>query len=115
MFDMLRAIMKNLFTKPATRRYPYSKRESFENVRGCIDVDIDKCIFCGICQKKCVSNAIKVDKEHRTWEIDSYKCIVCNACTETCPKKCIVSDCCYKTPDCVREVLKRKKEEKEDA
>jgi len=115
MFDMLRNIFINLFTKPATRKYPYTKRETFENVRGCIDVNIDECIFCGICQKKCPSNAIKVDKEHKTWEINSYKCIVCNACTETCPKKCVTSGSCYRSPSYEREVLKRRKKEETDA
>jgi len=115
MLDMLRNIFVNLFTKPATRKYPYTKREPFKSTRGCIDVDIDKCILCGICQKKCPSDAIKVDKKNNTWEIDSYKCIVCNVCVESCPKKCIISDCCYKSPCCEKEVHKRKKEESADA
>lgn len=112
---MFRAIMKNLFTRPATRKYPRTKREPFDNVRGCIDVNIDDCLFCGICQRKCPSDAIKVDKENKTWEINNFKCIVCNACAEACPKKCVISNSCYKAPACEKEVLIRKKEDKIDA
>ncbi|MGE5474580.1 MAG: 4Fe-4S binding protein [Ignavibacteriales bacterium] len=115
MLDMLRTILVNLFTKPATRKYPRTKREPFESIRGCIDVDIHKCIFCGACQRKCPSDSIKVDKEQKTWEINNFKCIVCNACVEACPKKCVISNCCYKDPAYEKEVLIRKKEDKVDA
>lgn len=115
MLDMLRNIIVNLFSKPATRKYPYVKRDPFEKTRGYIDVEIDNCIFCGMCQRRCPSDAIKVDKENKTWEINNFKCIVCNVCAETCPKKCVTSNLFYKSPSCEKEVTKRKKEEQNDA
>lgn len=89
MFDMLGNILKNMVSRPATRMYPKEKRESFKNVRGQIGIDIDKCIFCGICSRKCPSNALEVSKNGKSWEIDYYKCIICGLCQEVCPKKCI--------------------------
>lgn len=91
MFDMLGNIIKNVFSKPATRMYPFEKRETYKNTRGQIGIEIDNCIFCGICSKKCPSGAINVDKNEKSWEVDHYKCIICNVCKEVCPKKCIQS------------------------
>jgi ech hydrogenase subunit F len=90
MFDMIGNIMRNLTSKPATRRYPFEKREAFKDSRGMVrGVGIDECIFCGICSKKCPSNAIVVNKQEKSWEIDPYKCVICGVCSEVCPKKCI--------------------------
>ena len=91
MFDMLGNILKNVFSKPATRMYPMEKRETYKDVRGQIGIEVDNCIFCGICSKKCPSSAINVNKNEKSWEIDHYKCIICNVCKEVCPKKCILS------------------------
>lgn len=95
MFDMLGNIIKNMFSKPATRMYPQEKRETYKDVRGQIGIDIDKCIFCGICSKKCPSNALEVNRGEKSWEVDHFKCIICGACEEACPKKCIHTDVNY--------------------
>ncbi len=90
MFDMFGNIIKNLVSKPATRKYPYEKREPFKDTRGQVEgIDIDACIFCGICSRKCPSEAITVNKAEKSWEIDRYKCVICGYCAEVCPKKCI--------------------------
>lgn len=90
MFDMFGSVIKNLFSEPATRKYPGEKRELTDKARGHISgIDAEACIFCGICDRKCPANAIKVDRKNRTWEIDPFKCIVCNECVISCPKKCI--------------------------
>lgn len=98
MFDMLGNILKNLGSKPATRKYPFEKRTPFKDTRGQISgVDIDTCIFCGICSRKCPSDAIAVNRNEKSWELDQFKCIVCGVCTEVCPKKCISMEDEYKT------------------
>lgn len=89
MFDMLSSILKNLTSKPATRLYPFEKRESYKNIRGKLEIDIDTCIFCGICSKKCPSDAIVVNKAEKSWEVDPFKCIMCSVCCDACPKKSI--------------------------
>ena len=90
MFDMIGNIFKNLGSKPATRMYPFEKREPYEDTRGQLGgIDIDACIFCGICSKKCPSDAIVVNKAEKSWEVDRFKCVVCGVCTEVCPKKCL--------------------------
>lgn len=97
MFDMLGNILKNMVSKPATRMYPVEKREPYKDTRGHIDMDIGNCIFCGICSKKCPSNALTVDRNGKSWEIDPFKCIICSVCTEVCPKKCIRTEQSYNT------------------
>ena len=92
-------ILHNLFSKPSTRLYPYVKRESFARTRGHIGIDIDACIFCGICSKKCPTGAIEVGREAKSWSIQRMGCIQCGACTDVCPKKCLSMETAYTTPD----------------
>lgn len=106
MFDMIGNIFKNMSSKPATRQYPKESRASFKDTRGHISINIDSCIFCGICSKKCPSNALAVDKNEKSWEIDPYKCIICNVCEEVCPKKCIINNESYNTSVLVKEKRK---------
>lgn len=84
-----KVVLKNLISKPATRMYPIKKRASFERTRGHIDIEIDKCIFCGICVKKCPTHAINVEKSQKLWAIERLRCIQCGSCVENCPKKCL--------------------------
>lgn len=110
MFKMLGRITKNIFTKPATRKYPFVKREAFENTRGCIDADMSECILCGICSKKCPSGAIEINKNEKAWRLNPYKCIVCNVCAEACPKNCIFTNNNYKNPEYKKSIIERVKE-----
>ena len=82
-------VVKNLLSKPATRKYPFVVREPFPNFRGELLIDIDKCIFCGTCQRKCPSQCITVDKEKGTWQCDPHACISCAYCVDACPTKCL--------------------------
>lgn len=80
--------LKSLFSKRATRKYPYEVREAFENARGQIDmIDIHNCIFCGMCQRKCPADCIVVDRDESRWTYWPYKCIACGACVASCPTK----------------------------
>ena len=48
--------------------------------------------------KKCPSQAILLDKEAKTWQIDRFRCVVCNSCVDTCPAKCLSMDTQYTAP-----------------
>ncbi len=82
-------VVKNLLKKPATRKYPFEVREPFPNFRGELVIDIDSCIFCGMCQRKCPSQCIEVDKQAGTWTCDPHACISCGYCRDHCPTKCL--------------------------
>lgn len=70
-----------------------------ERTRGQIEIDINTCIFCGICSKKCPTGAITVERSEKKWEIERFACIQCGACTESCPKKCLFMAQHYPSPD----------------
>jgi ech hydrogenase subunit F len=89
MFTFVRTLLRNLTHKPATRTYPFTKREPFANFRGHLTIDPKTCIYCGICAKRCPANAIVVGKAPKAWTLDPYKCILCSYCVEACPKKCM--------------------------
>ena len=85
--DFTRTALKNLFSKPATRQYPQVPREYPARSRGHVEIDMDACILCGLCTRKCPQEAITVDrKESRTWVIDRSACVQCGACIDACLK-----------------------------
>ena len=84
---MLKIVLSNLFRKKATRLYPVQKRQSFADARGEIVNNIDSCIFCGLCSRKCPVSCITVDKASRVWKHNPYQCIYCGLCVENCPTK----------------------------
>ena len=102
MFKMTSNILKNLLTEKATRLYPFEKREPYENVRGELVNDVNKCNFCGICAAKCPSACITVDKKTCTWECALFSCLFCGICVEACPQKSLSQKTEYRKP--VREV-----------
>ena len=98
LFNMLGTTARNLFQGPATVRYPFTPKTYVENARGSIRIDESKCILCMICDKRCPTGAIHVDREKKTWQIERMRCIWCNFCVEQCPKKCLGMDPQYTPP-----------------
>lgn len=88
-FKMTGQTLRNLFTNPATLMYPYKPRIFHKNTRGQLKIELEKCIFCSMCQRRCPSDAIIVDRTARTWQVDHLKCIYCGNCVDVCPKKCL--------------------------
>lgn len=103
-FRISKYILKRLFKKPATLMYPVVPREWQERTRGQVGIDVDSCIACGICDKKCPANAITVDRKTRTWTIQRMQCIQCGHCALVCPKKCLTIENQYTTPDTTKTV-----------
>lgn len=89
MFEMTRNVLKNLMGKYSTRLYPFDTREPFERFRGTLDINVEECIFCSTCAKKCPSQCITVDVKNRTWTCDSFACVYCAVCVESCPTQCM--------------------------
>lgn len=82
-FPFGRTVLKNLFSKQATR---LEKREFFPTTRGHVVFDVDSCIFCTLCARKCPAGAIEVDRNAKTWSIMRASCVQCAACVDACNK-----------------------------
>lgn len=106
MFTMTKNVVRNLFTKSATRLYPFEVRQPFAGYRGRLDNRIEDCIFCKTCQVKCPSQCITVDPKAGTWECDPFACVYCSICVDHCPTKCLFMDNHHRAPSAEREMLR---------
>ena len=97
-FKIGKMILRSLFGQPATLMYPVKPAKITDATRGHMTIEIDNCIFCGMCQKKCPTNAITVDREAGTWQIARMQCIQCNACAVACKKDALHMDPHYTAP-----------------
>lgn len=88
---MLPTVLANLFSKPATRNYPFFVRDNFAGARGELVNDIERCIFCGSCARKCPSQCLTVSKEgtQGTWALEFFACVGCGVCVDVCPVNCL--------------------------
>jgi formate hydrogenlyase subunit 6/NADH:ubiquinone oxidoreductase subunit I len=84
-----KTILKSLVGKPSTLMYPQRKRTYPAATRGHVENEVEKCIFCRLCEKNCPTTALAVSKEKNEWAIDSLKCCQCRRCVEVCPVKCL--------------------------
>jgi formate hydrogenlyase subunit 6/NADH:ubiquinone oxidoreductase subunit I len=90
-----KTLIKSLVGKPATLNYPQQKRMYTPATRGKVENEIERCIFCRMCERNCPTSALSVSKERNEWEIDSLKCCQCRRCVEVCPVKCLSMDNVY--------------------
>lgn len=98
LFRMTGMLIKSLFKRPATVKYPLEPLKYPGALRGSVKIDIGDCIFCGICKTRCPTGAIAVDKPGGKWRIDRLKCVQCGYCVAVCPKKCLSMDPRYPAP-----------------
>ena len=78
--------LRNLVSRPATRRYPSEVRPHFPGTRGTIEFDLDTCVFCGLCARRCPTVALTVSREDRSFAIEQLRCIACGVCIDVCNK-----------------------------
>ncbi len=86
---MVPNVMRNLFTKPATRPYPFQEPKNFPGTRGEVVFYEDKCCYCGMCARGCPANAITMRGSRKHGDItlgyNPFACIYCGKCVEMCP------------------------------
>lgn len=100
--SMTKTLFKSFVHGPYTQLYPIKPRENFERTRGSIENDIEACIFCGLCVRRCPTSALKIEKAEKLWSIERMQCIQCGYCVEVCPKKCLHMRNEYTTPDTIK-------------
>lgn len=98
---MYKALFKG---EMATVQYPKEKLPISPRYRAVhkllrfIESESERCIGCGLCEKICISNCIKMDtkidensrKEVLEYTINMGRCIFCGYCAEVCPELAIV-------------------------
>lgn len=95
---MTKVALKALFQQPATVPYPAARKPMYAATRGHIALEEEKCNLCLICDRRCPTGAIAVDRIGKTWAIERMRCIQCNFCVEVCPKKCLSMENMYTAP-----------------
>ena len=97
-FKLGKMTLGGLFKKPETLMYPVETKTPPAGLKGHVVNDVDRCILCGICQKRCPCAAIVVDKPARTWTSDRCRCGQCGSCVRECPKDCLTMEPTYTPP-----------------
>ena len=62
-------------------------RGQFQKLSGTIEFDVDTCVFCMLCARRCPAAAITVSREDRYFAIEQLTCIACGVCVDVCAKK----------------------------
>jgi len=110
-FSMLGPVLKQLFKKPWTNKFPAKYQPSNtteflkkveegkaeinppiptpEGFRGKIQYDKDKCIGCKLCIKVCPCGAIEFKPDEKKIKIFLARCCFCSQCNDVCPVKCL--------------------------
>lgn len=111
-FKGLWLVLRNLVTRDITTlQYPLEKFEMTDRYRGVhelkrlLDSGHDRCIGCGLCEKVCIANCIRMDthkdKDDRKviteYTINLGRCIYCGYCAEVCPELAITMGSRYES------------------
>ncbi len=80
-----------LFGKKHTVNYPYKRIEMFPRFHGRFQLDVDKCIACGLCVNACPNKVIEMEREKvgKKQFLTKYVmrieyCLFCGLCVESC-------------------------------
>ncbi|GLH58327.1 NADH-quinone oxidoreductase subunit NuoI [Helicobacter ailurogastricus] len=104
LFKGLGLTIKEFFSKEVTIHYPMEvlplspRYRAVHHLQRLLESGSERCIGCGLCEKICTSNCIRIithkGEDERKY-IDSYtinlgRCIYCGLCAEVCPELAIV-------------------------
>lgn len=104
---MMREIASSLLKGAFTQEYPKVKVAVPEDFRGRHILHPERCISCGLCERDCPADAIKlvetVEKRLPVFYLDL--CIFCFQCADSCPRNAIESSTLFELSSTEREKL----------
>jgi formate hydrogenlyase subunit 6/NADH:ubiquinone oxidoreductase subunit I len=91
---MLHDVLRSLFQRPVTERYPFERRAAPERLRGQLHFKPEQCTGCCLCAKDCPANAIElitVDKAQKRFVLRYHmdRCAFCAQCLQSCRHGCL--------------------------
>ncbi len=125
--------VRQLFKKPATSSYPFSKAKLQPRYRGRIDFESAKCIGCKMCVRVCPAKAIEIilsadqpaasagdamqsgvpvpspapAKKKFDCVMNLDRCVYCAQCVDVCPKKALIATDDFELAQLARKALRR--------
>ena len=118
-FEGLTVTSSWFFRRPMTIQYPDKIEKPVqemlpESYRGLLEVDLRRCIGCGLCAKTCPIQAVqtKVEKNPATgvreivqFDVDIGRCMYCGLCSETCKYEALMHTPDFEAVSCSPEGL----------
>ena len=91
---MMGDIVRSLFRRPATRRYPFERIATPQRLRGALRWNPERCTGCCMCTRDCPANAIELitlDKANKRFVLRYHmdRCTFCAQCVQTCRFSCL--------------------------
>ena len=91
---MIGDVLRSLFKKPATNRYPFERTPTPDRLRGMLKWDPEKCTGCCLCAKDCPADALELitlDKKSKQFVLRYHadRCIYCAQCVQNCRFNCL--------------------------
>ena len=105
---LLPDLVRTLFTRRTTVRYPFEPLELPRYFRGRVVVDAEQCRGCGACVRDCPSTGLRLRRDgHGGYRLLHYpdRCANCGQCETSCPTGALHLVSAYVAPTLAREEL----------
>jgi formate hydrogenlyase subunit 6/NADH:ubiquinone oxidoreductase subunit I len=91
---MLGDVLRSLFRRPATEKYPYERSAVPARLRGPLRWNPEKCTGCCLCAKDCPGDALELivlDKAQKRFVLRYHvdRCAFCAQCVQNCRFGCL--------------------------
>ena len=65
LMEFTKTIIKNLLSSSVTKSYQEEKNYNYELTRGHIEINTEDCLYCGLCSRKCPTEAISINRQNK--------------------------------------------------